>query len=97
MSHKGHSGIAGKRRAHAPVFAALGDETRLSLVAGPYYRLTAPPAGSDLERAGHRLFSFSHSARICSRSARDTVGAGSPSITSRTSRWWRDSTQKSEM
>ena len=33
MSHKGHSGIAGKRRAHAPVFAALGDETRLSLVA----------------------------------------------------------------
>ncbi|MGB7760889.1 MAG: helix-turn-helix domain-containing protein [Bryobacteraceae bacterium] len=33
MSHKGHSGIAGKRRAHAPVFAALGDRTRLSLVA----------------------------------------------------------------
>jgi len=33
MSHKGRSGIAGKRRAQAPVFAALGDETRLSLVA----------------------------------------------------------------
>lgn len=33
MSHKSRSRIAGKRRAHAPVFAALGDETRLSLVA----------------------------------------------------------------
>jgi DNA-binding transcriptional ArsR family regulator len=33
MSHKSRSGIASKRRAHAPVFAALGDETRLSLVA----------------------------------------------------------------
>ncbi|HEY9140032.1 MAG TPA: metalloregulator ArsR/SmtB family transcription factor [Bryobacteraceae bacterium] len=33
MSHKSRSGIAGKRRARAPVFAALGDETRLSLVA----------------------------------------------------------------
>lgn len=33
MSHKSHSSSAGKRRAHAPVFAALGDETRLSLVA----------------------------------------------------------------
>jgi DNA-binding transcriptional ArsR family regulator len=33
MSHKSRSGIAGKRRARAPVFAALGDETRLALVA----------------------------------------------------------------
>ena len=33
MSHRGHSGIAGRLRAHAPVFAALGDPTRLSLVA----------------------------------------------------------------
>lgn len=32
MSHRGRSAIAGIRRAHAPVFAALGDETRLSLV-----------------------------------------------------------------
>jgi DNA-binding transcriptional ArsR family regulator len=33
MSRKSRSSLAGKRRAHAPVFAALGDETRLSLVA----------------------------------------------------------------
>ena len=33
MSRKGLSSIAAKRQAHAPVFAALGDETRLSLVA----------------------------------------------------------------
>jgi DNA-binding transcriptional ArsR family regulator len=33
MSHKGRSGTAGKRWAQAPVFAALGDQTRLSLVA----------------------------------------------------------------
>ncbi|HEY1221800.1 MAG: helix-turn-helix domain-containing protein [Bryobacteraceae bacterium] len=33
MSHRSRSGMAGKRRARAPVFAALGDETRLSLVA----------------------------------------------------------------
>jgi len=33
MSRKRHSGTAAKRQARAPVFAALGDETRLSLVA----------------------------------------------------------------
>ena len=33
MSRKNRSGVAAKRPAHAPVFAALGDETRLSLVA----------------------------------------------------------------
>jgi DNA-binding transcriptional ArsR family regulator len=33
MSRKNRSGIATNRRAHAPVFAALGDETRLRLVA----------------------------------------------------------------
>jgi DNA-binding transcriptional ArsR family regulator len=33
MSHKRRSRIAAKRPARAPVFAALGDETRLSLVA----------------------------------------------------------------
>ena len=33
MSREGHSGVAAKRSAHASVFAALGDETRLSLVA----------------------------------------------------------------
>ena len=32
MSHKGHSGRAAKLQTHAPVFAALGDKTRLSLV-----------------------------------------------------------------
>jgi DNA-binding transcriptional ArsR family regulator len=33
MSRKNRSSIAAQRQAHAPVFAALGDETRLSLVA----------------------------------------------------------------
>jgi DNA-binding transcriptional ArsR family regulator len=33
MSHRSPSGVAGKRRTHALVFAALGDATRLSLVA----------------------------------------------------------------
>ena len=33
MSRRSRSGVAVKRRAPAPVFAALGDETRLSLVA----------------------------------------------------------------
>jgi DNA-binding transcriptional ArsR family regulator len=33
MSHRGRSSIAAKRQARAPVFAALGDETRLALVA----------------------------------------------------------------
>jgi DNA-binding transcriptional ArsR family regulator len=32
-SRRGRSGAAAKRQARAPVFAALGDETRLSLVA----------------------------------------------------------------
>ena len=33
MSHQRRSGLAAKRQARAPVFAALGDETRLLLVA----------------------------------------------------------------
>lgn len=33
MSHKTRSRTGVKRRSHAPVFAALGDETRLALVA----------------------------------------------------------------
>ncbi len=33
MSHKSRSSAAVKRNARAPVFAALGDETRLALVA----------------------------------------------------------------
>ncbi len=33
MSHRPHSSVASTRRAHATVFAALGDQTRLLLVA----------------------------------------------------------------
>lgn len=33
MSHKGRNSEAARRQAHAPIFAALGDETRLALVA----------------------------------------------------------------
>ncbi|HMD15756.1 MAG TPA: metalloregulator ArsR/SmtB family transcription factor [Terriglobales bacterium] len=50
MSHKRHSRVAAKRR--APVFAALGDETRLSLVA----RLCAGQPYSIAELTqGHKL------------------------------------------
>jgi DNA-binding transcriptional ArsR family regulator len=52
MSLKRHSSIAAKRHARAPVFAALGDETRLALVA----RLCAgqPYSISELTQ-GHKL------------------------------------------
>lgn len=33
MSRRSHSRVAFKRRAYAPIFAALGDETRLVIVA----------------------------------------------------------------
>ena len=33
MSRRRRSGLGAKQRAHAPVFAALGDETRLALIA----------------------------------------------------------------
>jgi DNA-binding transcriptional ArsR family regulator len=36
MSNRSRSSLASKREAHAPVFAALGDETRLSLLAKLY-------------------------------------------------------------
>jgi DNA-binding transcriptional ArsR family regulator len=54
MSHRRHSGIAAQRQAHAPVFAALGDATRLSLVAklcgGPPRSISQLTAGSKLTR-----------------------------------------------
>jgi DNA-binding transcriptional ArsR family regulator len=54
MSHKGPSSVADKRRAHAPVFAALGDETRLSLVAklsvGRPRSISQLTGGSELTR-----------------------------------------------
>ncbi len=54
MSHKGHSGITAKRRGHAPVFAALGDETRLSLLAklsgGQRFSISQLTEGSKLTR-----------------------------------------------
>lgn len=54
MSHKGRSSLAAKRQAHAPVFAALGDETRLSLVAklcnGQPHSISQLTEGSKLTR-----------------------------------------------
>src|SRR5579872_6422832 len=44
MSRKTRNNVAAQRRAHASAFAALGDETRLALVA----RLAARPALLDL-------------------------------------------------
>ena len=53
MSHK-RSGRATKRQPRAPVFAALGDETRLSLVAklcgGQPYSISQLTQGSKLTR-----------------------------------------------
>jgi DNA-binding transcriptional ArsR family regulator len=54
MSRKGRSSMSAKRLAQAPVFAALGDETRLSLVAklcgGQLCSITHLTQGSRLTR-----------------------------------------------
>jgi DNA-binding transcriptional ArsR family regulator len=54
MPHKRRSSIAAKRQARAPVFAALGDETRLSLVAklcgGQPHSISQLTEGSKLTR-----------------------------------------------
>lgn len=54
MSHRSGSGVAARRRTHAHVFAALGDETRLSLVArlssGRPHSISQLTKGSKLTR-----------------------------------------------
>src|SRR5450755_4103915 len=54
MSRRGLSSMTAKRQAHAPVFAALGDETRLWLVAqlcgGQPRSISQLTAGSKLTR-----------------------------------------------
>ena len=54
MSRQRHSSRAAQRQAHAPVFAALGDETRLSLVAklsgGHPHSISQLTQGSKLTR-----------------------------------------------
>lgn len=54
MSRKSHSRMPARQQAHAPVFAALGDETRLSLVAklsgGQPRSISQLTAGSKLTR-----------------------------------------------
>jgi DNA-binding transcriptional ArsR family regulator len=54
MSQKRHSGTPGRRQTRAPVFAALGDETRLSLVAklcnGRPHSISQLAEGSKLTR-----------------------------------------------
>src|SRR5436189_5105005 len=54
MSHKPRSSMAAQRQRRAPVFAALGDETRLSLVAklcgGQLYSISQLTEGSKLTR-----------------------------------------------
>jgi len=54
MSHKRHSSVGVKRLARAPVFAALGDATRLTLVAklsrGQPYSISQLTRGSKLTR-----------------------------------------------
>jgi DNA-binding transcriptional ArsR family regulator len=54
MSRRSRSSTAARLQAHAPVFAALGDETRLSLVAkladGQPHSISQLTAGSRLTR-----------------------------------------------
>lgn len=54
MSRKRRSSAPARRRSHAPVFAALGDETRLLLVArlcnGQSYSISQLTEGSNLTR-----------------------------------------------
>jgi DNA-binding transcriptional ArsR family regulator len=54
MSRKHHSRIAARRQARAPIFAALGDQTRLSLIAklcrGQPSSISQLTAGSKLTR-----------------------------------------------
>ena len=54
MSHQRRSSLAAKRQTRAPVFAALGDETRLLLVAklcgGRPYSISQLTRGSKLTR-----------------------------------------------
>jgi DNA-binding transcriptional ArsR family regulator len=54
MSRRSRSGVAARQRAHAPVFAALGDETRLSLLAklcaGQRFSIAQLTEGSKLTR-----------------------------------------------
>jgi DNA-binding transcriptional ArsR family regulator len=54
MSQRSHSATAARQRDHAPVFAALGDETRLSLLAtlsgGDQCSIARLTAGSGLTR-----------------------------------------------
>jgi DNA-binding transcriptional ArsR family regulator len=54
MSRRSRNGEAARRRSQAPVFAALGDETRLALVArlsgGQAYSISRLTEGSKLTR-----------------------------------------------
>src|SRR3979490_2150045 len=54
MSRKRRTSMAAKQHLHAPVFAALGDDTRLSLVAklcrGQPYSISQLTEGSKLSR-----------------------------------------------
>jgi DNA-binding transcriptional ArsR family regulator len=54
MSRRSRSGVAARRQARAPIFAALGDETRLALVAklclGRSRSISQLTAGSCLTR-----------------------------------------------
>ena len=54
MSHRSRSGTVAKRRSDAPVFSALGDDTRLALVRklcnGKRHSISQLTAGSKLTR-----------------------------------------------
>src|SRR5438046_2689859 len=87
MSHQRRSRMATKRRARAPVFAALGDETRLSLVAklcgGRPHSISQLTEGSKLTRqAITKHLRVLESEELCTASVR-VARADSNSIPSR--------------
>jgi len=85
MSRNTRSRAETQRRAHAPVFAALGDETRLALVArlsdGDRHSITRLTEGSDLTRqAVTKHLRVLQKAKIvrCIRSGRESLFALDP-------------------
>jgi DNA-binding transcriptional ArsR family regulator len=85
MSRKTPSSRSARRRSHAPVFAALGDRTRLALVAklssGENYSISQLTEGSRLTRQAitKHLRVLEHAGMVrCMRRGRESLFAFNP-------------------
>jgi len=85
MSRKTPSSRSARRRSHAPVFAALGDRTRLALVAklseGELYSISQLTEGSRLTRQAvtKHLRVLQHAGMVrCMRRGRESLFAFNP-------------------